>query len=124
MDLSKVPLNEYGHVQTRGGRPARIICNNRKGIGEFVALVDCGDYEQEQTHIANGNYYVNGECASDLVPVTRKVRVHGWLNMYRDYTGYHLHESRADADNKAATVGSPRIACIEIDREVTEGEGL
>lgn len=32
MDLTKTPLNEYGHVQTRDGRPVRLLCVEAKQI--------------------------------------------------------------------------------------------
>ena len=128
MDLTKVPLNEYGHVQTRDGRPARLLCVDAKLISFPVAAFVQQHPEKETVLFVDIDGSANGrngnESDLDLIPIPRKVRVTGWLNVYAAYMGYHFHESRADADEKAATIASPRIACIEIDREVTKGEGL
>jgi hypothetical protein len=51
----------------------------------------------------------------------RKV-VKGWLNIYSG--GWMtIHETKEDADGRGACA-SPRIACLKIEREYYEGEGL
>ena len=57
----------------------------------------------------------------NLAPPPKKtLRVRLWLNVY-DGAISHLHGTREQADKEA---GRLRFACIEIDREVEEGEGL
>ena len=57
----------------------------------------------------------------NLAPPPKKtVRVQRWLNIDADET-VSIYKLRAEADTHCF---SDRIACIEIDREVTEGEGL
>ena len=55
----------------------------------------------------------------NLAPPPKKtLRVHGWLNIYPNGTAsFWSHKDIADSRE-------PRFACIEIDREVEEGEGL
>ena len=53
-------------------------------------------------------------------PPRKKVRVQRWLNIDADGT-VSFYDSRAEADGYRF---SDRIACIEIDLEVEEGEGL
>ncbi len=53
-------------------------------------------------------------------PPKKKVRVQRWLNIDADGT-VSFYDSRAEADGYRF---SDRIACIEIDLEVEEGEGL
>ena len=71
---------------------------------------------------ASGRYmYAETDHGFNLAPPPKKtVRVRCWLNVDAcGVTGLFLdHE---DADRLAS---ANRIACIEIDREVTEGEGL
>jgi hypothetical protein len=129
MDLTKVPLNEYGHVQTRDGRDFRLLCIDRTGRYPVLGLTSD---DQVIGLTAHGTYCHNGEKSPyDLIPVPRKVRVRGWLNVYPAESGFpdkvsespvsmSFYWSRAGADKNARD----RIACIEIDREVTEGDGL
>jgi hypothetical protein len=71
---------------------------------------------------ANGRYmYAHTDHSCNLAPPPKKtVRVKVWLNVYED--GWHaLHYSTETA---LAGGEHARFALIEIDREVTEGEGL
>ena len=65
--------------------------------------------------------YTTTGYAKNLAPPPKKtVRVQLWINVYTD--GPHaLHPSKESA---LAGGEHARFACIEIDREVTEGEGL
>ena len=65
--------------------------------------------------------YTTTGYAKNLAPPPKKtVRVRCWLNV--DACGVAgLFLDREDADRLSRVT---RIACIEIDREVTEGEGL
>jgi len=71
---------------------------------------------------ANGRFmFAPSDHACDLAPPPKKtVRVQRWLNIDADET-VSIYKLRAEADTHCF---SDRIACIEIDREVTEGEGL
>jgi hypothetical protein len=53
-------------------------------------------------------------------PPKKKVRVQRWLNIDADGT-FSSYELRSEADTHCF---SDRIACIEIDIEVEEGEGI
>ena len=117
----------HGHV-TRDGRKARVICTDSgislEGAPFPVAAIVQGHAHSIPVFTADGRYHVLGESPTDLqnAPAPkRKVRVKGWVNVY---LGDHsiLHHSRAAADTCASD--DHRIACIEIDREVEEGEGL
>lgn len=122
MDLTNVPLNEYGHVQTRDGSPARLLCKDAKEPVPIVGLTECGFGDVIRRWLPDGSCPAHGPD-NDLIPVPRKVRVRGWLNVYRNqpYRACELYPDRGTADQYS---GASRIACIEIDREVTEGEGL
>jgi hypothetical protein len=71
---------------------------------------------------ANGRYmYAHTDHGLNLAPPPKKtVRVQRWLNIDADGT-VSLYELRSEADTHCF---SDRIACVEIDREVEEGEGL
>jgi hypothetical protein len=68
-----------------------------------------------------GDMFLEENDALNLAPPPKKtVRVQRWLNIDADGT-VSLYELRSEADTHCF---SDRIACVEIDREVTEGEGL
>ena len=73
---------------------------------------------------ADGRYmYAETDHGHNLAPPPKKtVRVRCWLNVYSDGT-VNRYWSRLHADNSIG-VTYKRIACIEINREVAEGEGL
>ena len=123
-DLSKVPLNEYGHVQTRDGRPVRLLCKDLRSDYTVAAAVEekSGGGEFVSVFHHDGEYH-NQDCSHlmDLIPVPRKVKVKGWVNVYPGGPHHWIYDDKEGADRYAR---SDRIACIEIDHEVTEGEGL
>ena len=118
------PKWEIGPVELIGGHEAIIDAINEdqedfrysgRVRGQRGIMVSAGWH-------ANGQYmYAATDHGFHLAPPPKKtVRVQCWLNV--DACGVAgLFLDREDAD-RLSTVN--RIACIEIDREVTEGEGL
>ena len=114
---------EIGPVKLFDGRDAVIhrFCEKRQVyIGEFRDSTGRW-YASEWTDLG---WYCKGIGQGDsmnLAPPPRKtVRVRLWLNVYTGALSY-LYGTRQLADENA---GQHRFACIEIDREVEEGEGL
>ena len=65
--------------------------------------------------------YTTTGYAKNLAPPPKKtVRVRCWLNVYAD----DEHALHASEESALAGGEHARFACIEIDRIVTEGEGL
>jgi hypothetical protein len=111
----------HGHV-TRDGHKARIICTDAGShVYPIVALV--GSCPRSFT--SGGRFSASGEHHHfDLLNAPapkRKMRLEGWVNVYSMKRTSGLYLSKGDADELA---GQDRIACIHIDREVEEGEGL
>lgn len=79
-----IELAKAGHpVQTRDGRPARIICYDRKGNKPIVALI----YEKEDNVEYHHFYFNDGTFLTskntspeDLVMASTKKE--GWINLY------------------------------------------
>jgi hypothetical protein len=111
-------------LQTRDGRPARVICTDAKGRYPIVALVD--DPRNGQLVVvrttegfldpAFPNHY------SDLVnvPPVRECR-EAWINTYEKSLGECVHPTRAEADAEATTA---RLACIHLTFSFAKGDGL
>jgi hypothetical protein len=115
---------QIGPVKLANGCEATIhrFCENRKRyLGE---LQDGSGRWFAREWDANGWYCFRDKTAEDpfnlALPPKKTVRVQRWLNIDADGT-VSLYELRSEADTHCF---SDRIACVEIDREVTEGEGL
>ena len=69
-------------ICTREGKPARIICFDRKEkTYPIIALIDKGPFEVVYTYTNEGMYNYEGLSDFDLLmaPTKRK----GWINIYR-----------------------------------------
>lgn len=126
LDLTSTPLLEFGHVQTRGGHPVRVVCKDVKGTEESkilgLCLVEDHDYEMTLSWYQDGRHAHDGESQLDLIPVVKKHTI--WVNLSRvgdepiTIRGIYPSRSKADADD-----GAYRIACLG-PLEFEEGRGL
>jgi hypothetical protein len=116
-----MPFDPTKPVQTRDGRKARIICTDAKNNQPIIALHEIDDDgEAIRYHEADGKWFAGEECNNDLINVQEKRIHHRWINIYP--SGAEIpHASKESADKAANT---SRIACIEITKEYTVGEGL
>lgn len=110
-------------VQTRDGKPARIMTTDCKNDNfPIAALIDYGNSEIAEFYTIDGFLREDHqELDIDLVNCPEKhVR---WLNVYSD-GGIGVYSSREIADKYASALDKvvPRIACICIEFE--EGDGL
>ena len=109
-------------VQTRDGRPARIICTDAKGPRVMVALVDCSTHEEARAYYSNGSRsngmsFVNQD---DLVNTPETKSLKRWLNVDEDGT-VKAYASRQYADEWAS---DDRVACLLRTFEYKVGDGL
>ena len=108
-------------VQTVSGEPVTILTHEREGQFPIVALV--GAAQDVVTYTSNGWYYLTGApSGKDLVNVPQKHKLRVWVNIYPgDLWRPGCHFSKEIADNRASV---HRVACICLDLEYEEGEGL
>jgi len=97
-------------VQTRDGRPARIVCYDMKGQRQpiLVLITERGE-EFKSEHSLDGRYYIKSrDDRSDLFMAP--IKKTGWINIYPDGTTGRTHTTQ----NKALEyAGSDRIDCID-----------
>lgn len=116
-------------VRTRDGRPVRILCADRAGDKPIVALLLKEGCEYLRSYFADGTYtgvpgYRN-QHPLDLVNPPKKTQRTVWLNFYPDGSligkSAVCHSSKETAD---ASAPDYRIACIPVNVEFEEGQGL
>lgn len=115
-DLKRA-MDNGGRCQTRDGRPARIICADRKSVYDLSVVALIGEMESPAVYKSDGRAVVGlgmyGENRSDLVNIPIPGKPEGWVNVYPGPTGY-MHPSRERADQLA---GPTRVTCIRIEWE-------
>ena len=106
--------------RTRDGQEARIYATDGEH-GELVhgAVNHSQHGWQSMIWFANGNYLDDEESDFDLIKVSHRHKRTVWLNLYDCHT--LLYESRKDSDSMSA---DGRIACIKVELDFEEGEGL
>lgn len=121
--LMKIDLTKP--VQTRDGRPVRIVCTDAPGscpvVGFCTELSPGQKYTAPETWTAEGAYLPGCEDDyRDLINVPKKIE--RWHNIYDDgSSNVFLTRDDADADDESSS-DFKRVACILV--SVTEGEGL
>lgn len=112
-------------VRTRDGRQVRILCTDRAGDKPIVALLLKEGCEYLRSYFADGTYtgvpgYRN-QHSLDLVNIPKKIQRTFWLNFYPEGSDAVCHRSKEAADISALDY---RIACIPVNVEFEEGQGL
>jgi len=110
-------------VQTRDGRPARVICADARGGWPIIALVEVSEgCEETSVHREDGSYNsADPQSRRDLINIPEKRTLDIWvdINSFGRLTWVH--------DSKGAANAHPRrdlIACVHIIHEYTVGEGM
>ena len=111
---------------TRLGMPVRIYATDAGGLFPVHgAIFNDGMWngmkwtEEGKTNFVTTSRMVNTD--DDLREVCPRHQRTLWMNMYSDYTDVRGHKNEAAADQAAR---DDRIACIKIDLDFEEGEGL
>lgn len=121
------PFDPTKPVRTRDGRPARIICRDRKGDDPLVVLTVTG-HDEETVGYRRSDGTTSWDAPDwDLVNIPEKIE--GWLNIYNpcrpdapEFLRAYATRSEADAAHNAYAPHRQRFACVKVSFE--EGEGL
>ena len=92
----------------------------------YIGMVKVNGSEWRASHWCDAGrvpYTLTGNPRNLAPPPKKTVRVQWWVNVYADGQ-YCLHASKESALAGGEHARSARFACIKIDREVNEGEGL
>ena len=109
--------------RTRDGREVRIYATD----GEHGELVHGAAKHKEngwQSWIwfADGNFLDGEENRLDLIEVRPRHKRTVWINMYETVGNQTSHHFKEQADDERDPVGC--IACIKVELDFEEGEGL
>lgn len=128
---NKIDINKK--YRTRDGREVRLFTTSRASdkytvVGEILeeghtgSTIGIWTSEGKQTDNPIDEWDTHPH---DLVEVKRKIKLTGFLNVYRGYDIHSLHSTKDQADQEANM--SLRTACIDLSKyniEFEEGEGL
>lgn len=119
------PITKDGEYTTRDEREVRIYATDAGGVFPVHGAYKTNDRWTINYWRANGKILSSGEDhPMDLIPKPKVRKLDVWLNV--DDNGYvESFRDRRAADMKAVMkTDGYRIACIHIQRDVAEGEGL
>ena len=108
--------------RTRDGREVRIYATDGRGEFQIHGAIktdigwSCSEWK------LNGQSYANRSGPNDLIEVRPRHTLPLWLNIYPDGVVCHW-ATKKEADAMADGVYK-RIACIKVDLDFEEGEGL
>lgn len=108
--------------RTRDGRPVRLLCVD----GPYHDLPVVGVLDQHLS-LWEASGRASG-CADplgsrDLTEIKPRIKREYWVNVYVDGTQLTAFRSKAEADARAGC-GFPRRACVKVEIDCEEGEGL
>ncbi len=121
----EIKVGEF--YKTRGGEKAEVVYEFKQNTNEcyvFIVVIHKSNGDQYEITVTRDGLYLNGktDCDDLVAPWPKKVKVQGWMNIDADGTvDFFCGRTRVDADCAA---NEDRIACVRIDMEVEEGEGL
>lgn len=107
--------------RTRDGREARIYAID--GNAEFPvhgAILRGPDGWCSTSWGRAGSSMSYGTCGDDLIEIKPRIKRTVWLNVYPGYTG----DSFRTKESADAAHARDRIACIKVEIDCEEGEGL
>lgn len=124
--MKQFSLEEYlknpdKKVITRDGRPARIVCTDRKHERPIIALIKEKDGTEKAiyTYSTQGGFWKNNEPSSNLDLMFAPIKKEGWVNIYASqiagdrYPGYPIYpnesEARLAVENKQTCVATIKI---------------
>ena len=104
--------------RTRGGQEVRIYATDGRGLHAIHGAFKDHDEWRTCTWQENGvNFILEGPF--DLVEVKPRIKRTVWVNVFPD--AMTMYPDKEKADHYA---GSARTACVKVEIDVEEGEGL
>lgn len=118
-------------VQTRDGRRVQIFSHDGGTAFPILGAVESAANQRPPAHwnlqrwTPAGRFYATDapQHPCDLVNVPQRIQRRVWVNVYSAFVSQGWG-SKVDADRLDSCGGVKRIACIPVDIDCREGEGL
>ena len=107
--------------RTRDGREVRIYATDGEGAFPIQGAILFGKGWRMRQWMKDGSAHINtGDSDSDLIEVRPRHKRTVWLNVYGKPDDVTAYSDKWKANQSV----SPRIACIKVELDFEEGEGL
>ena len=111
--------------RTRDGREVRIYATDGIGIQAVHGAVKDDEDWVLLWWDKNGRRIERMADCDDLIEVKPRIRRTLWLNVYDDkYVGLYYNRKNADEDMEYMPSSFKRVACVKVEIDCEEGEGL
>ena len=104
--------------RTRDGREVRIYATDGGGMHPVHGSIKTSDGWRSFTWPSDGHITYDENCG-DLIEVKPRIKRTAWLNVFP--VNMAMYPDKEKADHYA---GSARIACVKVEIDCEEGEGL
>ena len=110
--------------RTRNGREVRIYATDGGAGASIHGAIKTKTGWLTTAWGARGNYWCNEDHDHDLIEVRPRHKRTVWMNVYDGAKVGGYYEDKSEADERLLSARWPRIACIKVDLDFEEGEGL
>lgn len=109
-------------VQTRDGRPVRILCTDVKSqrFPIVAAVLDSNGFERVITYATDGRELIRTETELDLMNIPEETTE--WVNYYEDIQSPSVWKTCEEADVFAAHYREALFKVTKVDGKVTKVE--
>ena len=111
-------ISKDKQYRTRDGREVRIYATDGGMKAIHGAIKTTDGWLQNGWYSDGRDQYGHNQC--DLIEVRPRIKRTVWLNVYEN--DVFSHDSLAEAEN--SIVGPDRLACVKVEIDCEEGEGL
>ena len=110
--------------KTRGGYPVKIYAVYKDQLYGVLGAVFKNDEWMPVSWKLNGSYAVIREYNLDLVEIAPRIKRTYWVNLYPDKHTATMYEDMKTAYLFEMRDYHKRIACVKVEIDCEEGEGL
>lgn len=110
-------------ITTRGGLEVRIYAQDGGGPRSIHGAFKNSDGWIHNTWYPDGGWLNGRKDAIDLINPPARIKRTVWVNFYKTELNTVAHTSKKSADAMGRGL-TERIACVKIDIDCLEGEGL
>ncbi len=116
-DYDECIKDHGGYAVTRGGLKVRLLCDDKSGGYPIVGL---GEYGGVLTFAADGKREFQ-DLSCDLFTPSKRIKKTYWVNI-RSNHNISIFHSKKEANFEDVDI--KKLACVEIEIDCEEGEGL